>query len=137
MNFYSNIKLIYSDLKVIQKSSSTNLVTVLYEKLGRSLVEHSPAENALLPRLSVTHLSRTQSLIVSFGRSFVIHSLAVIIWKEKQKTKIGSSLAVKTILLTYNIINIQLNRIKETITWFFYFFLKIKFQVGGLQLWLF
>jgi len=44
------------------------------KRIGPSLAGRSRVELALLPRLSLTRLSRTQSL---FGGSFVLHSLAI------------------------------------------------------------
>jgi hypothetical protein len=46
------------------------------KRIGPSLADRSRVELALLPRLSLTRLSRTQSLFL-FGRSFVLHSLAI------------------------------------------------------------
>lgn len=45
------------------------------KRIGPSLADRSRVELALLPRLSLTRLSRTQSLF-EFEGSFVIHSLA-------------------------------------------------------------
>ena len=44
------------------------------KRIGPSLADRSRVELALLPRLSLTRLSRTQSL---FGGSCVLHSLAI------------------------------------------------------------
>ena len=46
------------------------------KRIGPSLADRSRVELALLPRLSLTRLSRTQSLFL-FGGSFVLHSLAI------------------------------------------------------------
>ena len=43
------------------------------KRIGPSLADRSRVELALLPRLSLTRLSRTQSL----GGSFLLHSLAI------------------------------------------------------------
>lgn len=65
-------------LYVAREPPSTSLATVLAQKkrIGPSLADRSRVELALLPRLSLTRLSRTQSLFL-FGRSFVLHSLAI------------------------------------------------------------
>ena len=55
---------------------STSLATVLAKRIGPSLADRSRVELALLPRLSLTRFSRTQSLFL-FGRSFVLHSFAI------------------------------------------------------------
>lgn len=46
------------------------------KRIGPSLADRSRVELALLPRLSLTRLSRTQSLFL-FGGSFVLHSLNI------------------------------------------------------------
>ena len=48
------------------------------KRIGPSLADRSRVELALLPRLSLTRLSRTQSLFL-FGGSFVLHSLNILI----------------------------------------------------------
>ena len=60
-------------LYVAREPPSTSLATVLAKK---DLADRSRVELALLPRLSLTCLSRTQSLFL-FGGSFVLHSLAI------------------------------------------------------------
>lgn len=68
----------YFSLYVAREPPSTSLATVLAQKkrIGPSLADRSRVELALLPRLSLTRLSRTQSLFL-FGGSFVLHSLAI------------------------------------------------------------
>ena len=66
-------------LYIAREPPSTSLATVLVaqnKRIGPSLADRSRVELALLPRLSLTRLSRTQSLF-EFGGSFVIHSLAI------------------------------------------------------------
>ena len=46
------------------------------KRIGPSLADRSRVELALLPRLSLTRLSRAQSLFL-FGGSFVLHSLYI------------------------------------------------------------
>ncbi|KAI4298055.1 hypothetical protein MLD38_040519 [Melastoma candidum] len=46
------------------------------KRIGPSLADRSRVELALLPRLSLTRLSRTPSLFL-FRGSFVLHSLAI------------------------------------------------------------
>ncbi|CAI9266170.1 unnamed protein product [Lactuca saligna] len=63
-------------LYIAREPPSTSLATVLVaqnKRIGPSLADRSRVELALLPRLSLTRLSRTQSL----GGSFLLHSLAI------------------------------------------------------------
>jgi len=63
-------------LYIAREPPSTSLATVLVaqnKRIGPALADRSRVELALLPRLSLTRLSRTQSL----GGSFLLHSLAI------------------------------------------------------------
>lgn len=79
-------------LYVAREPPSTSLATVLAQKrIGPSLADRSRVELALLPRLSLTRLSRTQSLFL-FGGSFVLHSLYITRRERREEELVASTL---------------------------------------------
>ncbi|KAI3672324.1 hypothetical protein L2E82_52830 [Cichorium intybus] len=77
-------------LYIAREPPSTSLATVLVaqnKRIGPSLADRSRVELALLPRLSLTRLSRTQSL----GGSFLLHSLAITRRERSNQDRAGEA----------------------------------------------